>query len=219
MNMKSFFRLVILLFHVAFVSSSNKGFHYNYNHHGHGLVNKLIHSSTTSNTSASTATDNSRFLADISRRCKEELVALQKSNEFQVEFPQLTQEEFQQHCKSSVEGISCDLENTHLIEQYKSICEDGAGGSTVRINMAADGGCVGNVKVEFWNFPVCTGRSCDAVRFVDSYREKLHTETDFIVGDCKVELSLASTSSGSRIVLANVFVVTLVGTAVAILSL
>lgn len=209
--MRAFIRLTIALFNVIFVNS-NKGTGTNIDHndHRHGIMSKItqLHSSS-----------RDRSLADISMRCQKELLTLQNSKEFEVEFPQLTEGEFQQHCTSSVKGISCDLQNTDLISQYRSICEDGAGGSTVRINMVADGVCVGNIKVEFWNFPICTGRSCDADRFVDSYREKLHTETDFIVGDCRVDLSLASTSSGTRIVLANTFILALVGTATAILSL
>ncbi len=72
---------------------------------------------------------------------------------------------------------------------------------------------LGNIRVEFWNFLLCTGQSCNPKRFVDSYREKLHTETDFVNEDCSIGLMLASESSGintkSRgvLTLINVFIV------------
>ena len=68
----------------------------------------------------------------------------------------------------------------------------------IEVNMEAEGVCIGNIRVEFWNFPLCSGRSCNAQRFVDSYREKLHTETDFVSGDCRLDLVLVSDSGGAN---------------------
>jgi len=128
-------------------------------------------------------------LLDISIGCQEELSELQKLDAFQVQFPSLSEEEFIDYCSATPTKITCIFSGTSLVSDYRKICEDDAGGKMIQINMEANGDCVGNINVLFFGFPTCAGQSCEAANFVQSYEDKLKTDTEVIGTNCEIRLN------------------------------
>ena len=146
---------------------------------------------------------------DISRSCQEELSILRQSDQFKVKFPQLSESEFQDHCEVSDVEIRCDLDGTSLVDDFRTICEGTSSGKLVEMNMTASGACVGSVQVMFYDFPLCAGKSCDEETFIESYEEKLKTESTLVGGDCNLDLTSGGSLTNSNYLVA-VMTITLV---------
>ena len=126
--------------------------------------------------------------------CQDEVQTLRQSNDiFQVKFPVLSKTEFKEHCIMSETAISCDLNNTLMVETYRTQCEEDAGGTMVQVNMDANGGCVGNKLITFLQYPLCMGGTCDVGEFIDSYEDTLQANTDLVGDDCTLDITTTST--------------------------
>ena len=140
---------------------------------------------------------------DIARSCQEELSTLRQSAEFKVEFPTLSEFEFMEHCNITINEISCELYGTSLINDFRAICEDNAGGKLVLMNMTASGECVGSMDVIFYDFPLCAGKSCDEQNLIESYEEKQRTEGELMGSNCILKMK-----SGGHIANINSYIMT-----------
>lgn len=141
---------------------------------------------------------------DVSRTCAEELSILRKSEEFQVQFPTLTKQEYEDHCVIYPGLILCDLNGTSLVSNYRKICEDEAGGKMVQIQMTASGECVNFVNITFQHFPLCAGKSCNAGNFIESYEAKLKTENIIMGSDCELGLDSSASSISQHLILLGI---------------
>jgi len=141
---------------------------------------------------------------DVSRSCAEELSILRKSEDFQVKFPTLTKQEYEDHCVIYPGHIVCDIRGTSLVTSYQKICEDDAGGRMVQIAMSASGECVNFVNITFQGFPLCAGKSCNAANFIESYEAKLKTENIIMGSNCEIDLDSSAVSISQHLVLLGI---------------
>jgi len=133
---------------------------------------------------------------DISTACSAEVNDLRELDAFEVQFPVLEKEEYDQHCNNTATSISCNLRDTSLITDFQQICEEDSGGQMIQMNFSASGACVGlGLDVQFFDFPLCAGKSCDSEHFIESYEEKLKMEADLLGGECELELLVSSRGS------------------------